>query len=94
MQCFAGFGRSAADRHSLHWGILSDWRLCGEMHLNLACLWFCRLGMEGGVPDYSTCSKDGRGRLGDGDLLRMLFDKAVARCSLGSGGDVEQPPRL
>lgn len=30
-------------------GIRSERRLCEEVHLNLACSWFCRLGLEDGV---------------------------------------------
>jgi hypothetical protein len=29
-----------------------------EVHLNLAYRWFCRLGLEGKVPDPSTFSKN------------------------------------
>ena len=34
-------------------GIRSERRLCEEVHLNLAYRWFCRLGLEGDVPDHS-----------------------------------------
>jgi transposase len=34
--------------------IRSERRLCEEVHLNLAYRWFCRLGLEGKVPDHST----------------------------------------
>ena len=34
--------------------IRSERRLCDEVHLNLAYRWFCRLGLEGDVPDHST----------------------------------------
>jgi len=37
-------------------GIRSERRLCEEVHLNLAYRWFCRLGLEGSVPDHSTPS--------------------------------------
>ena len=30
-------------------GIRSERRLCGEVHLNLAYRWFCRLGLDGRV---------------------------------------------
>ena len=33
-------------------GIRSERRLCEEVHLNLAYRWFCRLGLEGQVPDH------------------------------------------
>lgn len=38
-------------------GIRSERRLCDEVHLNLAYRWFCRLGLEGDVPDHSTFSR-------------------------------------
>jgi transposase len=43
-------------------GIRSERRLCEEVHLNLAYRWFCRLGVEGKVPDHSTFSKNHHGR--------------------------------
>jgi transposase len=33
-------------------GIRSERRLCGEVHLNLAYRWFCRLGLEDRVPAH------------------------------------------
>src|SRR6478609_4296281 len=32
-------------------GIRSERRRCDEVHLNLAYSWFCRLGLDGDVPD-------------------------------------------
>ena len=61
-------------------GIRSERRLCEEVHLNLAYRWFCRLGLEGDVPDHSTFSKNRHGRFRDSDLLRELFDTTVQRC--------------
>jgi len=55
-------------------GIRSERRLCEEVHLNLAYRWFCRLGLEGEVPDHSTFSKNRHGRFRDCDLLRELFE--------------------
>src|SRR3954467_13620757 len=43
-------------------GIRSGRRLCEEAHLNLAYRWFCRLGLDGAVPDHSTFSKNRHGR--------------------------------
>ena len=40
-------------------GIRSERRLCEEVHLNLASRWFCRLGLNGPVPDPSTFSNAG-----------------------------------
>jgi transposase len=61
-------------------GIRSERRLCEEVHLNLAYRWFCRLGLDGAVPDHSTFSKNRHGRFRDSDLLRQLFEATVRRC--------------
>ena len=61
-------------------GIRSERRLCEEVHLNLAYRWFCRIGLDGAVPDHSTFSKNRHGRFRDSDLLRELFETTVARC--------------
>ncbi len=61
-------------------GIRSERRLCEEVHLNLAYRWFCRLGLDGDVPDHSTFSKARHGRFRDSDLLRVLFEETVWRC--------------
>ena len=61
-------------------GIRSERRLCDEVHLNLAYRWFCRLGLDGRVPDHSTFSKNRHGRFRDSDLLRRLFETVLARC--------------
>src|SRR5215211_6424394 len=61
-------------------GIRSERRLCEEAHLNLAHRWFCRLGLDGRVPDHSTFSKNRHGRFRHSDLLRRLFEATVRRC--------------
>jgi transposase len=61
-------------------GIRSERRLCEEVHLNLGYRWFCRLGLDGQVPDHSTFSKNRHGRFRDSDLLRYVFEKSVRRC--------------
>jgi transposase len=61
-------------------GIRSERRLCEEVHLNLAYRWFCRLGLEGRVPDHSTFSKNRHGRFRESDLLRRLFETVLDRC--------------
>ena len=61
-------------------GVRSERRLCEEVHLNLAYRWFCRLGLDGEVPDHSTFSKNRHGRFRESDLLRKLFETVVARC--------------
>jgi transposase len=61
-------------------GIRSERRLCEEVHLNLAYRWFCRLGLDGDVPDHSTFSKNRHGRFRDSDLMRRLFETVLQRC--------------
>jgi transposase len=61
-------------------GIRSERRLCEEVHLNLAYRWFCRLGLDGEVPDHSTFSKNRHGRFRQSDLLRRLFEAVLRRC--------------
>src|SRR5258707_4590390 len=61
-------------------GIRSERRLCDEVHLNLAYPWFCRLGLDGDVPDHSTFSKNRHGRFRASDLLRRLFETVLRRC--------------
>ena len=39
-------------------GIRSERRLCEEVHLNLAYRWFCRLGLDGDVPDEIAMERD------------------------------------
>src|SRR3982751_4167510 len=61
-------------------GMRSERRLCEEVHLNLAYRWFCRLGLEGEVPDHSTFSKNRHGRFRESDILRKLFEDVLRRC--------------
>src|ERR687891_2111989 len=63
-------------------GIRSERRLCEEVHLNLSYRWFCRLGLDGDVPDHSTFSKNRHGRFRESDLLRRLFETVLQRCIL------------
>ena len=61
-------------------GIRSERRLCEEVHLTLAYRWFCRLGLDGRVPDHSTFSKNRHGRFRESDLLRRVFETVLRRC--------------
>jgi transposase len=61
-------------------GIRSERRLCEEVHLNLAYRWFCRLGLDGHVPDHSTFSENRHGRFREADLLRRVFETVLQRC--------------
>jgi transposase len=62
------------------YGIRSERQLCAEVHLNLAYRWFCRLGLEGAVPDHSTFSKNRHGRFRESDVYRVLFEEVVEQC--------------
>jgi transposase len=62
------------------YGIRSERRLCQEVHLNLAYRWFCRLGLEGTVPEHSSFSKNRHGRFRESALFRRLFEAVVVRC--------------
>jgi transposase len=61
-------------------GIRSERRLCEEVHLNLAYRWFCRLGLDGQVPDHSTFSRNRHGRFRQSNILRHVFETVVRRC--------------
>src|SRR5947207_4912631 len=61
-------------------GIRSERRLCEEVHLNLAYRWFCRIGLDGQVPDHSTFSKNRHGRFRESNLLRRVFEAVLQRC--------------
>ena len=60
-------------------GIRSERRLCDEVHLNLAYRWFCRLGLDGKVPDHSTFSRYRHGKFRESNLLRQVFEATVER---------------
>ena len=64
-QLCRNYGRS-------HAAIRSERRLCEEVHHNLAYRWFCRLGLEGKVPDHSTFSENRHGRFRESDTFRHL----------------------
>ena len=73
-------------------GIRSERRLCAEVHLNLAYRWFCRLGLEGSVPDHSTFSKNRHGRFPESDLVCRVFEHVVGEC-MRAGALLAHPPR-
>ena len=62
------------------YGIRSERRLCEEVHLNLAYRWFCRLGLEGKVPNHSTFSENRHGRFRESNIFRHLFEWVLQRC--------------
>src|ERR1700749_653977 len=63
-------------------GIRSERRLCDEVHLNLAYRWFCRLGLDGAVPDHSTFSKNKHGRFRESVVFRRVVETVLRRGSL------------
>jgi transposase len=71
------------------YGIRSERRLCEEVHLNLAYRWFCRLGLDGRVPDHSTFSKNRYGRFHESGIYRTLFEDVVRQCQMAGmvGGE-------
>jgi transposase len=69
------------------YGIRSERRLCDEVHLDLGCWWFCRLGLDAVVPDHSTFSKARHGRFREAEVFRRVFERVVGSCmSAGLGG--------
>ena len=72
-------------------GIRSERRLCEEVHLNLVYRWFCRLGLDGQVPDQSTFSKNRHGRFRESDLFRRVFESVLRRCSRAGSASREPP---
>ncbi len=59
-------------------GIRSERRLCEEVHLNLACRWFCRLELEEVVPDYSTFSRNRHGRFRESGVFAGCLMRSSA----------------
>ena len=61
-------------------GIHSDRVLCGEVKLNLAYRWFCKLKITDSVPDHSTFSKNLTGRFRESDAFRFVFERILQQC--------------
>src|ERR1700747_1021888 len=70
--------------------IRSERRLCAEVQVNLAYRWFCKLGIEDGIPDHSVFSRARHERFRQSDALRRVFEDVVAKCIaaglVGGGG--------
>ena len=60
--------------------IRSERRLCSEVQVNLAYRWFCKLGIEDGIPDHSAFSRARHERFRQSDALRRVFEGVVAKC--------------
>jgi transposase len=62
------------------YGIRSERQLCQEVMLHLAYRWFCSLDLEDKVPHHSTFSVNRLGRFRESEILRHVFERAVAAC--------------
>jgi transposase len=62
------------------YGLRFERRLCEEVELHLAYRWFCRLDLDGRVPDHSTFSVNRHGRFHDSDIFRHVFEAVVRAC--------------
>src|SRR5436305_2579950 len=60
--------------------IRSERLICREVQVNLAYPWFCKLGIEGAIPDHSAFSRARNERFRDGDVFRCVFERVVERC--------------
>jgi len=60
--------------------IRSDRRLCSEVQVNLAYRWFCKLGIEDGIPDHSVFSRARHERFRQSEALRRESEGVVAKC--------------
>src|SRR6201994_1879647 len=60
--------------------IRSERRLCSEVQVHLAYRWFCKLGIEDGIPDHSVFSRARHERFRQSDALRRVFEGVVAKC--------------
>ena len=60
--------------------IRSERRLCSEVQVNLAYRWFCKLGIEDGIPDHSVFCRARHERFRQSEALRLVFEGVVAKC--------------
>ena len=61
-------------------GIRSERLLCREVQVNLAYRWFCKLGIECGIPNHSAFSRARNERFRDSDIFRRVFERVVSSC--------------
>ena len=62
------------------YGIRHERRLCQEVALHLAYRWFCKRDLDDKVPHHSTFSVNRLGRFRESEILRHIFERAVAQC--------------
>ena len=60
--------------------IRSERQLCSEVRVNLAYRWFCKLGIEDGIPNHSVFSRARHERFRQSDTLRRVFEGVVSKC--------------
>src|SRR6478736_5789635 len=60
--------------------IRSERLICREVQVNLAYRWFCKLGIEDGIPDHSAFSRARNERFREGDVFRRVFERVVEAC--------------
>ena len=60
--------------------IRSERQICAEIQVNLAYRWFCKLGIEDGIPDHSVFCRARHERFRESDALRRVFEGVVAMC--------------
>src|SRR5512135_585032 len=60
--------------------IRSERQLCSEVQVNLAYRWFCKLGLEDGIPDHSVFSRARHERFRQSEALRRVFESVVSKC--------------
>jgi transposase len=53
--------------------IRSERQLCSEVRVNLAYRWFCKLGIEDGIPNHSVFSRARHERFRQSDTLRRYL---------------------
>jgi hypothetical protein len=51
-----------------------------ELLPNLAYRWFCKLGIEDGIPDHSVFSRARHDRFRQSEVLRWVFESVVSKC--------------
>ena len=60
--------------------IRSERALCREVQVNLAYRWFCKLNIEGQIPDHSAFSRARNERFHDSGIFRRAFERVVETC--------------
>jgi transposase len=60
--------------------IRSERLICREVQVNLAYRWFCKLGIEDGIPDHSAFSRARNERFRESDVFRRVFERVVETC--------------